>query len=465
MDNSHRRYRKARLICGIALLTAALCGSLSCQGKKPKLSSSPGFDPQASLKAREVSVQESQFHILIKSGSPQEAAQYAQHIKDDLGIELNANLDDVLKFCGYDTLTGRDAEITTSDQLMARFPGDVVASRFFAPKIIDVSDVGGPANTKPLGWRKVVRLRVKPGSPAVAKGITAMFLLFNVFQDRADVANDPFLPCTQDTGRCSQNNQVMLIVGSPQTGKDAAYWLVFENAAINGGQRTDNLRATFNGGDFPVSEASAVRPYYLPVACADCHGRSAEHAKLNYLDSDHWNDRIQDGDDFSILRTGSNNGVLFDGERNTSTPIFKAAFDAVKTLNQEILVQNRAAGGTIFQARAVDNWLRIHDSNTDFLPPIDRAIPAPPDNPNARVWSRQNPHDVDLLNLLNRFCFRCHSSVSYHVFDKEAVFNLEQPRPRISDRVRFNSMPQDRLMDTHFSTEKANLIRFVQALQ
>jgi hypothetical protein len=343
---------------------------------------------------------------------------------------------------------------------MTRFPGDVVASRFFAPKIIDVSDVGSPADTKALGWRKVVRLRVKAGSPAAAKGITAMFLLFNVFQNRADVASDPFVPCISDTGRCSQNNQVMLIVGRPVS--DTAYWMVFKNAAINGGERTDNLPATFDGGDIPVDAPSAVKPYYLPAACADCHGRSADHAKLNYLDSDHWNDRIQDGDDFTILRTASTNGVLFDGRRDTSSAAFKAAFEAIRTINGEIKDQNRAAGGDDFPFRAVDNWLQIHSTNTNFLPPIERAIPAPTSNPGARVWSRGTPNDEALLNLLNRFCFRCHSSVIYHVFDKEAVFTK---RRSIKALVQFNAMPQDRLMDPHFTTEKGNLIRFVEALR
>ncbi len=461
MNRSGRRRYAALLTCGVIVL-AATCGSLSCQEKKTEPPSKSGFDPQASLKLREVSGQEPNFQVLVNTGSPQGADQYAQDIKNDLGIEKDANLDTILKLCGYGTLTGRDIEIMPSAQLMARFPGDLVASRFFAPKIIDVSDVGGPANTKPLGWRKVVRFRVK-GPLATDKGITAMFLLFNVFQERADVANDPFLPCRQDTSRCSQNNQVMLVVGNPQAGRDSAYWMVFKNAAVNGGQRTDNLPATFDGGDFPVGATSAVKPYYLPAACADCHGRSRVHAKLNYLDSDHWNDRIQDGDDFSILRTNSKNGVLFDGGRDTGSAAFKEAFEAVRTLNTEISDQNRAAGGENFQVRAVENWLRIHKTNTNFLPPIDRAIPAPPTNPNARVWNRQTPNDEALLKLLNQFCFRCHSSVIYHVFDKEAVF---QEKGKIKAFVNFGLMPQDRKMDTEaLKLKKEELLNYVNALQ
>jgi hypothetical protein len=254
----------------------------------------------------------------------------------------------------------------------------------------------------------------------------------------------------------------MLIVGIPQPGKDTAYWLVFENAAVDGGKRTDNLKATFDGGDYAPSDPTAEKPYYLPDACAQCHGGNASHAKLNYLDTDHWNDRIQDDDDFSILRTNSQHGVLFDGGRDTTTPAFAAAFDAIKTLNTEIRDQNVAAGGEGFQVRAVENWLRIHATNRDFLPPIDRAIPAPATDPAARVWSRQNPNDEALLKLLNRFCFRCHSSVIYHVFDKEAVFRRKST---IELLVNLNVMPQDRNLDQNFAAQKADLIRYVHALQ
>src|SRR5258706_3188597 len=113
-------------------------------------------------------------------GKPGKSAIFRTPNQDDLGIPIDANLDSLLKYCGYDNLTAREIEVTPSDQLMARFPGDIIASRFFAPKIIDVSNVGAPASQKKLGWRKVVRLRAK-GDPASARGITQMFLLFNVF--------------------------------------------------------------------------------------------------------------------------------------------------------------------------------------------------------------------------------------------------------------------------------------------
>jgi hypothetical protein len=465
MKTSHFRRRFTLLFCFVFVVGAALALS-NCRQEKSAPPAKSKFDPHATLKVRQLSGQEPRFTIRVAEGDAGEAEQYAIHLEEKLGIPKNANLDSVLKFCGYEGLTGREIEITPSDQLMARFPSDLVASRFFAPKIIDVSEVGGRADTKSLGWRKIVRLRAKDGSDARAKGISAMFLLFNVFQNRTDVANDPFAPCIQDTNKCSENNQVMLIVGSPQPDSDSAYWLIFKNAAINGGERTDHLPATFDGGDYPPPpdpDGSAVRKYYLPAACAECHGGNAIHAKLNYLDSDHWNDRIQDGDDFSVIRTNSEHGVLFDGKRDTGATAFQAAFAAIKTLNKEISDQNRAAGGTDFQLRAVENWQRLHETNMNFLPPIERAIPAPTTNPNARVWSRQNPNDEALLKLLNQFCFRCHSSVRFNVFDKQVVYDK---RRGIAGFVNAGLMPQDRKLDTDaLRPKKEDLLRYINALR
>ena len=46
--------------------------------------------------------------------------------------------------------------------------------------------------------------------------------------------------------------------------------LVFKNAAINGGVRTDNLPATFDAGvDLPPDPTNPIQPYFLPAACAD----------------------------------------------------------------------------------------------------------------------------------------------------------------------------------------------------
>jgi hypothetical protein len=456
-------YSHSVLMVCLAALVAA-----SCRSTPPPTGAGPAdrapqrpFDPAAVLKVRSVTRHAPPPQVLINAGSPEEAAIYAEHIKEDLTIPIDATLDAVLALAGYTAITASELETVPSDELMKRLPADLLAVRFFAPKIADVSNVGAKADKKDLGWRKVVRLRVRPGALA-DRGISSMFVLFNVFQPRAELAADPFAACTSNPKRCSDNNQVMLIVDKPQPGKDAAYWLVFKGRE-NGWARTDNLPATFDGGDIPVTDPSAVRPYYLPAACAECHGGSAQTAKLNYLDSDHWHDRIQDGDDFSVLRTGSTHGVLFDGGRTVGTPAFEAAFTALRSLNTEILEQNKAVGGAEqFQVRAVAHWLKLHEKRSAFIPPIERALPPPPSNPQARVWSSGTADDERLLVLLNRFCFRCHSSLAYHVFDKEAVF---QNKGLIKLLVDPGFMPQDRKLDGGLASAKADILTLVAALK
>jgi len=72
------------------------------------------------------------------------------------------------------------------------------------------------------------------------------------------------------------------------------------------------------------------------------------------------------------------------------------------------------------------------------VPALLRGITVP-GRPN--VWKPEIPQDAKLLPLLNRYCFRCHSSINFHVFEKEAVCD------RRSDMVSYVDlaiMPQDR---------------------
>src|SRR2546429_1898677 len=96
----------ARLVMYFAA-TAVVFSLSGCQNR-PVAPAGPAFNPQEILKVRKSSGPESNFQILISTGNPAEAARYAQHIKDDLGIDLDANLDSVLNFCGYSGLTARE---------------------------------------------------------------------------------------------------------------------------------------------------------------------------------------------------------------------------------------------------------------------------------------------------------------------------------------------------------------------
>jgi hypothetical protein len=397
--------------------------------------------------------------LLVDEGNADSAADYARYIEQELGFPVAGTLDDLLRFCGFETLTARQLETRSSRDLMAAHPDRLLASRFFAPRISDVSGIGGPAASKDLGWRKLVRLTVPPHAPAVTRGIAAAYLLFNVFQPRAEIGSDPFEPCSRMPSRCSSNTQVILVPATVLTGRDALFWLVFENAA-EGGRRSDHLSANFDGGDEASRRAgNPVKRYFLPHACAQCHGGSAATAKLNYLDSDHWFDRTRAGDDFADL-AASPNGVLFDGGEDTTAPEFGEAFAVLRRMNEEIRTQNAGVGGEDFSFRAVDRWLAVHADSEGFADLVARALPPSDGLPTARQW-QDTPEDRALLRQLDRFCFRCHSSVAYHVFDKEAVFQRRDGMARRVERgpLRPGGMPQDRTLEPAVGAALADRLR------
>ena len=60
------------------------------------------------------------------------------------------------------------------------------------------------------------------------------------------------------------------------------------------------------------------------------------------------------------------------------------------------------------------------------------------------MWTEGAAPDQELLPLLNQYSFRCHSSVRYHVFQKQAVVDR---KGSITSRVKSGNMPQDRVLD------------------
>ena len=440
----------------LALASTVLAG---CKREPPPTSGPPS--PRSSAQQRLFTVRASdptgqKLDLLVDQGDAEEAKQYYAQLAVELGVPPDGNLDSLIQFVGYNNVTARQLELWTPTELKGSLGDDAEMVRFFAPKIVDVSKPDGD-----LGWRSVVRLRVKPNSPAAAKKLDALFLLFNVFQPRADVGKDPFEPCIKDVARCSQNNQVILTVGEPAAGGPTAYWLVFETASVAGGKRTDHLKATFDGGDQASTETgSAVKQYFVPAACAQCHGSSEATAKINALDSDHWNDRIQPGDDFAEIKAAGK-GVFVDGGTDPSSDAFKQVFAALTKINTEARDQIAKADGEDFHLRAVNGWLNLHKNSVDFAPPVARALP--PANTSDRVWM-DTQSDVRLLTLLNQYCYRCHSNVAYHVFDKQAVFIRRNSMIRRikSGPQNPGGMPQDRRLPAPVAEE---LIKLLSAMQ
>ncbi len=89
--------------------------------------------------------------------------------------------------------------------------------------------------------------------------------------------------------------------------------------------------------------------------------------------------------------------------------------------------------------------------------PLERRFDVTP------VWAAGASPDKDLLPMLNRYCYRCHSSVAYHVFDRAAVKarqgSIIGRVQSTNDRVR---MPQDRELD---DKTKARIVELMKVLK
>jgi hypothetical protein len=389
---------------------------------------------------------------MVDPGTATEAEEYYGELEAELGATFR-KFNDILLYYGYAGLTGRHLEDLEPETLMdpsallkavptpafqeavkavPLLTGDILAARFFAPKITDVAL--SPSSVV-LGWRKVLRLRARDGSKAKERGLSAAWLLFNVFSNEVR----PF-----ETK--SKNNQAMFVRAASSSLTRPVYWLVFGTVANpdGNGDRIDFLTASFDARSDKIVEGGK---YYVPRACADCHGGlignkpNYPKAKLNYLDTDHWFDRTKD--DFQAINPAL--GVVFDGGTATSTAQFKRAFGVIYKMNEEIREQNSILGDpNAFQLRAVNKWLELHKDNIGFVDMFDRSLT--PVVAGGQQWIKTNPIDAQLLPLLNTYCYRCHSSLRYHVFDKELV---KTRRTAMVNRLTLATtekaaMPQDR---------------------
>lgn len=367
----------------------------------------------------------------IATGSQPDAQAYYRRLSAALRFQsphtiLDSNLDDFLSYCGYRGVAAADFEGLDSDVLMdparlanavanpelfsAAFTGrtlsvgEILVTRFFAPKITDVSGTaGGPVA---FGWRKLVRLLPRRDSAAAARGVTGVWLLFNFFE--RDLAKSPF------NGH-SVNTQGLVVTNGANR-LDSLYWLDYEPLPI--ARLGLALDATFDARDPTVPSPEHVlgrpdRKYFVPNACAACHS-NLNKPLLNYLDTDHWLDRVEANNDFPAVAQ-STHGVLFDGGTDFSSAQFRSAFDIVRRLNREMAAQNTAAQPNSPQGHAATKWLELHETEMAHIAPLDRPFPGKP------RWTKGNALDDELLPLLNRYCYRCHGSVRFNVFDKAAV--------------------------------------------
>ncbi len=423
-------------------------------------------------------------HLQVATGSEDEARKYYRDVvATQMKFEAPATIESssiktLLVYFGYPNIDARDLHGLSSEQLMAKASGtDILATYFFAPKISKV-ETPAPPTPAAFGWRKLVRFKARPGSSADANGMEALHFLQNIFEKSPTAlplpdrnvslfnqaiairkagtgpysfakralyffAYDPLVKCNNGSGGATDcdGNNVPLTVGGQ-----------FQDAGALGFK----LRASFDARN-PETEAPGKDFFYVARSCEDCHGKSISNGKLNYLDTDHWFDRVKPDygladakfslEDFTAL----GQPVLPDGGVDTTTPQFKKAFDVIRALNTEIRAQNvdAAASADIsappnFPIRAVSKWLELHDpgaaNSTRHVPPYQRGFGTQP-------WNPDSNQDRTLVYYLNRYCYRCHSSIKYNVLERQAVLNIKGD---IMDRVVELKdvktwMPQDRI--------------------
>ena len=433
-------------------------------------------------KAARVAASESSVSILVNPGVPVEATAYYRRLQVRIGLplidaadNLTANLDQLIKHFGFTGLSAKDLEELGSfdlmpsdtasfDALAARvsdpaafkasltfdaFRNDnVLVSRFFAPKIVDYS------STPPFtpGWRKLVRLKALAGSDAFKANLLEAYNFV-----RADAAVDPFDKNT------SKNNQVILVPRTFTKGtEDSAFFMVFlEKPSYTLGLALEGVAF-----DLPVLNQKS---YFVPGACAQCHGHDARSgdqspkpadgvfraARVNYLDTDQWHDMVRH--DFPQV-AASANGVVFDGTKVTTSPAYKKAFDVIRKLNTGARDQNRTVETGDFKIGAAEFWLSSH-VNSDEPISFDKRVLSL----GGAVWNMAVQDEKDLLDTLNRYCFRCHSSIRYNVFDKQSTgdssFGMEARLRLKQDNPRF--MPNGRILPDPERERLINLINKV----
>ena len=378
---------------------------------------------------------------------------------------LNSTIKDLFTYFGYDGIAASDLHRLSSADVMAKGkPGEILATRFFAPKITAVADHPVALPEGGFGWRSMTQLKSRAGSLASINGINSVLFLQNIFQPKA--AQDPF----DTTQGVSKFNQVIIVragSGPFSAASRAVYFLAYgplvaldaqgrptrdpAGKFVDDGKLAYSLKATFDSRD-PESNLTA-KEYFVPDSCLQCHGGIQARGKANFLDTDYWFDRVVPAygvdeeiykqEDFVAL-AATPFGVLYDAGKDTGTPRYAQAFDVIRQLNNDIRTQNANAGGdndANFQLRAVQKWLQIHKTSNDHVSPYLRGF-------GNQAWQQDNGNHRKLVYFLNRYCYRCHSSVRYDIYNRQSVKGLVST---IKGRVLTVDdpttwMPQDRIV-------------------
>jgi hypothetical protein len=404
----------------------------------------------------------------IEQGSEAKAVAYYEMLGESLSFDddrVPSDLDALLGYMGYEALRARDvdqlapAELMDYHGLRERYEGqgefsadeppadwDVVAAGYFAPKTSDVSGL-----SKKISWRKVVRLRPRPGSPALKDAVDAMYFLSVLYVSPEELAQgNPFKIPTV-------NLQIMLVRDPEHMEgdfRDSACWLVYDPSRDYAS--TYATTTSWDSADPRLVEQKGLRPYYVPDACTNCHGGGRPTGTPHFFDTDYAIDRAMPGDDFFETVGRSGHSPLFESGLNPNTEQYQQALAAFRTLNVEIHRHNRVVDPTSLQTRGAENWIQLHGPSGSAMHrwPIERGWPG-----DEHEWEEGRLVDRNLLPLLNRYCYRCHGTVSYNVYDRAAVVGKLET---VLDYVDTAYMPRDRELSEE---DKAELLKWLRMLR
>jgi hypothetical protein len=190
---------------------------------------------------------------------------------------------------------------------------------------------------------------------------------------------------------------------------------------------------------------AGLQPYFVPTACIECHNHEFAAATPQFIDTDYLLDKASPGEDFADSVGSSRFGALFEGGKDLKSKQFHDAFDVVRKLNAEILQHNEAVNPDALSARGARNWMRLHEQSDAHFPPIERGWPS-----GGKEWRKENPLHGELAPLLTRYCYRCHGTIHYNVFNKhdrlEGGEGVEDWLELMIENVETGRMPMDRTL-------------------
>ena len=288
---------------------------------------------------------------------------------------------DFLQIIGYAGFDIRAAPCAQMSQ--AADAEEILSLRYFAPKTSSVDRFG---NASELGWRQIVRLRVRAAAPRRNDvGLDAVCILANYQQLIAAAAGDPFTTAPVYL-------QVMMVFTEPAI--RPARWLLFDQSMVI----TPSIRATFAGGDTAASVGGIN--LFVPGACGQCHGGDRYRPHLNLFDVDNWTERAQQGDDFEAV---PDDRVIAVGSCAAN------AFDVARHLNRLVFEHNAtpALNTPSFVLSGAESWNAKHQSRT-YVPRLERSH-------GSTNWSAG---EKELLDLLSRYCYRCHGTILFDVYNR-----------------------------------------------